>query len=338
MFIHWGTYALAARHEWVKHREEIPDDVYQKYFDHFDPDLYDPREWARKAREAGMKYVVITTKHHEGFCLWDSKYTDYKATNTPYGRDLIRPFVEAYRAEGLRIGFYYSLIDWHHPDFPIDGIHPMRNRPDALKMNETRDVRKYAEYMRNQVRELLTNYGPIGILWFDGGGSFRGAPRAKLIHADEILALIRRLQPDCIVNNRLGAKADYGTPEQHIPGGKQNRAFEVCMTLNRHWGYNKNDHAWKQPPEVIHKLVDIVSKGGNFLLNVGPTAEGIIPEPSVMRLHEIGQWLRKNGEAIYASTASPFNRYSLLEELRYTAVANTRCFWIEKEKNSNNEP
>ena len=167
MFIHFGLYALPARHEWVMNREFMTDEHYKKYFDHFDPDLYDPKEWARQAKAAGMKYVVLTTKHHEGFCLFDSKYTDFKATNTPFGRDLVREYVDAFRAEGLKIGFYYSLIDWHHPEFPIDNRHPMRKRPDALELNKNRDMHKYAEYMRNQVTELLTNYGEISILWFD---------------------------------------------------------------------------------------------------------------------------------------------------------------------------
>lgn len=167
MFIHWGLYALPARHEWVKNREEIPEAHYQKYFEHFNPDLYDPKDWARQAKAAGMKYAVLTTKHHEGFCMWDTQYSDYKCTNTPAGRDLVREYVDAFRAEGLHIGFYYSLIDWHHPQFPIDMNHPRRDDPDAYEQSKDRDMRVYAEYMRNQVRELLTNYGKIDILWFD---------------------------------------------------------------------------------------------------------------------------------------------------------------------------
>ena len=167
MFIHWGLYAQAARHEWVKNHEKTPEEHYELYFEHFDPDLYDAKEWARQAKAAGMKYAVLTTKHHEGFCLFDSQYTDYKATNTPAGRDLVREYVEAFRAEGLHVGFYYSLIDWHHPEFPIDTLHPRRDDPDAFEQSKGRDIKKYAEYMRNQVRELLTNYGKIDILWFD---------------------------------------------------------------------------------------------------------------------------------------------------------------------------
>ena len=167
MFIHWGLYAMPARHEWVKTNERIPEEKYDKYFQYFDPDLYDAREWARQAKAAGMKYAVLTTKHHEGFCMWDTQYTDYKCTNTPARRDLVREYVDAFRAEGLRVGFYYSLIDWHHPDFPIDMLHPRRDDPDAYEQNQGRDMRRYAEYMRNKVTELLTNYGKIDILWFD---------------------------------------------------------------------------------------------------------------------------------------------------------------------------
>ena len=167
MFIHFGLYALPARHEWIKNIECTPEEKYQRYFAHFEPDLLDAREWAKQAKAAGMKYAVLTTKHHEGFCLFDTAYTDYKVTNTPFGRDIVREYVDAFRAEGLKIGFYYSLIDWHHPDFPIDVLHPRRRDPDAELQDQGRDMTKYAAYMRDQVRELLTGYGKIDILWFD---------------------------------------------------------------------------------------------------------------------------------------------------------------------------
>lgn len=182
LFIHFGLYALPARHEWIKNFEELTDDDYQPYFDNFDPDLYDPVAWAKCARAAGMKYVVLTTKHHEGFCLWDTKATDYKVTNTPYGNDLLGPFVEAFRAEGLRVGFYYSLLDWHHPDFTVDPRHPQRNHPDAAALNQARDGRRYAEYMREQVRELLTWFGKIDIMWFDFSYADWMAVHARSIH------------------------------------------------------------------------------------------------------------------------------------------------------------
>ena len=204
MFIHWGLYAMPARHEWVKTNERIPEEKYDKYFQYFDPDLYDAREWARQAKAAGMKYAVLTTKHHEGFCMWDTQYTDYKCTNTPAGRDLVREYVDAFRAEGLHVGFYYSLIDWHHPDFPIDMLHPRRDDPDAYEQNQGRDMRRYAEYMRNQVTELLTNYGKIDILWFDFSYPDNEVPektpwmRGKGKddwEAEKLIALARSLQP-----------------------------------------------------------------------------------------------------------------------------------------------
>ncbi len=174
MFIHWGTYTLAARHEWVKQRERIRDEDYQKYFDHFDPDLYDPKVWAQEAANAGMKYFVITTKHHEGFCLWDSALTDYKATKTPCGKDLLHPMVDAFRAQDLKVGFYHSVIDWHHPEFTVDPIHPMRDDLEYREAHQDRDIRKYAEYLHGQTRELLTQFGKISVLWYDF--SYAGRP------------------------------------------------------------------------------------------------------------------------------------------------------------------
>ena len=226
MFIHFGLYAMPARHEWVKTNEKISEEHYDLYFKHFNPDLYDPKEWAKQAKAAGMKYVVMTTKHHEGFCLFDSKYTDYKSTNTPCGKDLIKEYVEAFRSEGLRVGFYYSLIDWHHPDFPIDTLHPRRDDADALQQNEGRDMHKYAEYMRNQVTELLTNYGKIDILWFDfsydgqdgeGDQSWMKGKGKNDWEAEKLIATARSLQPDIIIDNRTDIEQDLWTPEQYQP-------------------------------------------------------------------------------------------------------------------------
>ncbi|HQL64257.1 MAG TPA: alpha-L-fucosidase, partial [bacterium] len=224
MFIHWGLYSLPARHEWVKNREEIPDEKYDIYFRHFDPDLFDPELWAKTAKQAGMRYAVITTKHHEGFCLWDSQYTDYKATNTPAKRDLIREFVDAFRAQGLKIGFYYSLLDWHHPDFTIDSKHPLRNHPEREKLNKTRDMKKYTEYLHNQIRELLTNYGRIDIIWCDFSypTEYPGRPDGFIgkgrqdWQSEKLIKLIRSLQPHILINNRLDMPDDWDflTPEQ----------------------------------------------------------------------------------------------------------------------------
>ena len=319
MFIHWGSYALAARHEWVKQREQIPDDVYQKYFDHFDPDLYDPKAWARAARQAGMQYFVITTKHHEGFCLWDSRHTDYKAPNTPCGKDLLRPMVEAFRDEGIKVGFYYSLIDWHHPEFPIDGIHSMRNHPDALEINKSRDVRKYAEYMRNQVRELLTEFGKIHILWFDFSyptNEHRGMPGKGRDdwQSEELLKMVRELQPGIIVDNRLDlpdGMTDIHTPEQFQPRGwvtvdGKPVVWETCQTFSGSWGYHRDEMTWKSPEQLIQMLINSVSCGGNLLMNVGPTGRGVLDERALDALQAYADWMRLHSRSIYGCTQSEF--------------------------------
>lgn len=320
MFIHWGLYSLGARHEWLKNREEFTTEDYAKYFENFDPDLYDPKEWARRAREAGMKYVVITTKHHEGFCLWDSKVTDYKATNTPYGKDLIAPFVEAFRAEGLKIGFYYSLIDWHHPDFPVDVHHPQRNHADAAVLNQGRNIANYAAYMRDQVRELLTGYGKIDVIWFDFSyprRAYKGLPGKgrQDWQSDELLKLVRELQPDIIVNNRLdlldeqGYLPDVTTPEQYTPRvapriKDQAVTWEACHTFSGSWGYYRDEETWKDPEQLIKLLVDTVSLGGNLLMNVGPTGRGTFDDRANDALTVYGDWLRLNARAIYGAGAS----------------------------------
>jgi alpha-L-fucosidase len=310
MFIHWGVYSVPAgewkgnknQAEWIMKNMKFSSGEYEKFAKQFNPVKFDAEAWAKLAKEAGMKYMVITAKHHDGFCMYDTKLTDYNIVKgSPYKRDPMKDLVKACVENGLTFCFYYSVVDWHHPEFPAKysqkGYHGNPN-PKA-------DMDKYVEYMQGQVRELLTNYGPVGIMWFDGGGSFKGVDRVKLLHATALLDMIHEIQPKCLVNNRLEIGGDYGTPEQRIPGEKQETAFEVCMTLNRHWGYNKHDKEWKESPEVIQKLVDICSKGGNFLLNVGPTAEGRIPDDSIRILKEVGKWMDVNSESIYDTAASP---------------------------------
>jgi alpha-L-fucosidase len=315
LFVHWGLYAVPARHEWVKNRERITDEDYQKYFDHFDPDLYDPVEWARAAKQAGMKYAVITTKHHEGFCLWDSALTDYKAPNTPAGRDLLRPWVDAFRAEGLRIGFYHSLIDWHHPDFPVDYFHPQRDDEDYKVANGGRDVRKYAEYLHGQVRELLTQFGTIDILWLDF--SYPWAPWGTKgrddWQADALHAMIRELQPNILLNDRLDLPEarDFATPEQWQPRGWVTSGgtpvvWEACQTLNGSWGYDRDNLDWKSAEMLVKLLIDSVSKGGNLLLNVGPTARGEFDPRAKDTLATFGEWTRVHGRSIYDATMGEF--------------------------------
>ncbi|NEH61816.1 alpha-L-fucosidase [Rhizobium ruizarguesonis] len=319
MFVHWGLYALPARHEWVKSREELNDADYQKYFDHFDPDLYDPSEWARRAKAAGMKYVVLTTKHHDGFCLWDTKATDFKVTNTPYGQDLLGPFVDAFRAEGLRIGFYYSLIDWHHPDFTVDPRHPQRNHPDALKINDGRDMHRYAAFMREQVRELLTDFGQIDIMWFDF--SYPQWKLGELVgkghqdwESEKLVRLVRELAPDIIINNRLdlaGLQPDIVTPEQYMPRARPLRdgrrvVWEACHTLSGSWGYHRDEDTWKSTEQLVQMLVGTVAMGGNLLMNVGPTARGTLDHRAIAALAACEEWMALHERSIVGCTQSDF--------------------------------
>jgi alpha-L-fucosidase len=317
MFIHWGLYAQAARHEWVKKYERISDADYQKYFDAFNPDLFNPAEWAKKARAAGMKYAVITTKHHEGFNMFNSRYTDYKVTNTPYGKDIIKQWVEAFRAEGLRIGFYYSLIDWHHPDYTIDRFHPQspNTKAEYDQLNHERDMKVYREYIKNQVRELLTNYGKIDILWLDFSfpGEF-GKGRDDW-NSVELMKMVRQLQPDIIVNDRADLKDyqggwDFTTPEQYKvdkwpeENGKK-IPWETCQTFSGSWGYYRDEYTWKDNKQLLVLLIETVSKGGNLLLNVGPTARGTFDDRADKALAEMGEWMKYNSRSIYGCTQAP---------------------------------
>lgn len=317
MFIHWGLYAQAARHEWVKKNERIPDADYQKYFGIFNPDLFDPADWARKAKAAGMKYAVITSKHHEGFNMFDSKFTDYKVTNTPYGKDIIKQWVDAFRAEGLKIGFYYSLIDWHHPDYTIDRFHPQsagtKEEYDAL--NKNRDMSKYREYLKNQVREILTNYGKIDILWLDFSfpGEF-GKGRDDW-GSVELIKMVRQLQPGILIDDRADLQDfaggwDFMTPEQYkvdkwpeIDGKKI--PWETCQTFSGSWGYYRDEYTWKDNKQLLVLLIESVSKGGNLLLNVGPTARGVFDERADIALKGMGDWMKYNSRSIYECTQAP---------------------------------
>ncbi len=324
MFIHFGLYALPARHEWVKSYEKIPEDKYNTYFENFDPDLCDPRAWARAAKAAGIKYAVLTTKHHEGFCLFDTKYTDYNVMNTPYGRDLVREYVDAFRAEGLKIGFYYSLIDWHHPDFPIDIYHPRRDDDNAEALDAGRDMHKYAQYMRNQVAELLTDYGKIDIMWFDFSYGdeeqnktnpgyhpwmrYSGGKTAAQWEAEELLKLARKLQPGIIIDNRTDLEADLWTPEQFQPSKWVTDrdgnlvTWEACQTFSGSWGYFRDEQTWKSPEMLINLLINTVSIGGNLIMNVGPTGRGYLDYRAEAALKEYTEWMKYNSRAIYGCT------------------------------------
>ena len=300
MFIHWGLYAIPAgvwkgkevpanNGEWIMQRAGIPVDEYKPLAGQFNPVRFDARQWVRIAKNAGMKYIVITSKHHDGFSLFDSKLTDYDIVDaTPFKRDVMKELAQACRDEGIKLCFYHSIMDWYRPE-------------------QKNDFPTYKKFLFGQVRELLTNYGPIGIMWYDG----EWIKQWDREHGRELEDLCHLLQPNVIVNNRVGKRhredGDYGTPEQFIPAtGIPGHDWEACMTMNKTWGFKKNDHKWKSEKDLIHKLIDIAGKGGNFLLNVGPTADGLIPQPSVERLAAMGRWMKINSESIYGTTAGVF--------------------------------
>jgi len=312
LFIHWGLYALPARHEWVKQNEQIPDETYDRYFRHFDPDLYDPEQWAAAAAGAGMKYFVVTSKHHEGFCLWDSKLTDYKAPDTPAGRDLLRPMVEAFRGRGLKVGFYHSLIDWHHPQFVIDKLHSMRNHPERQGLNQGRDQARYAEYLHGQVRELLTKYGQVDILWCDFSYPGEDGKGREDWQSEQLLKMIRELQPQVILNDRMDLDHgwDIKTPEQFQPRewvrvNGQPVVWEACHTFSGSWGYHRDEASWKSVEQLVQMLIETVSRGGNLLLNVGPTGRGEFDERALNRLAGMGAWMKRHSRSIYGCTQAP---------------------------------
>ena len=312
MFIHWGLYSVPARGEWVQFHENIPGAEYEKFAAQFNPVKFDARAWVSVAKAAGMKYLVITAKHHEGFAMYDTKLSPYNIVQaSPFGRDPLKELSAECARQGIKFCIYYSVKDWHYPEYPTLYTFRTKQHPDGFHgfPNPQADFMKYLDYMQGQLRELMTNYGPIGTLFFDWyGDAFQNEQERK--RGQEIVDMIHSLQPGCLINNRFGGiGADYGTPEQEIPGAAQSSAFEVCMTLNNSWGYNRNDHHWKDPKSVVFNLCDTVSKGGNYLLNVGPTAEGVFPDESVRILRAVGQWLDVNGEAIYGAGAGPDMRW-----------------------------
>ena len=308
LFIHWGLYAIPAGAwngrtdygEWIRNNAQIPIDVYDRFQGQFNPTKFDPDAWVRMAKQAGMKYIVITTKHHDGFALFDSKGTAWDVMGTPYGRDVIAQLADACRRGGIRLGLYYSIMDWHHPDYLPRRDWELVSRPEAGA-----DFERYVAFMKGQLKELLANYGPIDILWFDGQWEKTWNPA----RGRDLYDYVRSLQPSILVNNRLGdGVGDFGTPEQEIPatGLPNGAAWETCMTMNGNWGYNRADKAFKPTDVLVRNLVDIASKGGNLLLNVGPTAEGEFPPESVARLKELGFFMRYAGDSIYGTSASPF--------------------------------
>ena len=305
MFIHWGVYAVPGGEwegrtnhaEWIRETARIPIDIYAGFLPQFNPVKYNAEQWVLAAKGAGMKYIVITSKHHDGFCLWPSKLTDYDIESTPFKRDILGELKQACDKHGVKLGFYYSIMDWHHPNYPPRGWEKDRPREQV-------DMDKYVAYMKGQLKELIENYEPV-VLWFDGEWDAWSRERGA-----DLYAYVRSLKPDIIINNRVGKRTrdlgDFGTPEQEIPArGMPGWDWETCMTMNNCWGWNKNDRGWKSSEDLVRKLIDIASKGGNFLLNVGPKPDGTLPDPALERLGEIGRWMAVNGEVIHGTRANP---------------------------------
>lgn len=314
LFVHFGLYSVAARHDWVQNFELLTDEEYRPYFEHFDPDRFDAAALARQAKDSGMGYVVLTTKHHEGFSLWDTSLSDFSAPNA-CGRDLVAEFVEAVRAEGLGVGLYHSVIDWHHPDFTVDCLHPRRKDENPEALNEGRDMARYREFLHGQVRELLSGYGQIDYLFFDytypasvDGLAGKGPGDWD---SERLLALCRELQPGMLVNDRLGIPADFVTPEQYQPTSPlevdgEPQVWEACQTLDGSWGYHRDNMDRKSPSLLVQMLVDSVSMGGNMLLNVGPDGRGAIAPRDVRTLGAIGEWMEVHRDAVVGAGHAAF--------------------------------
>lgn len=327
LFVHWGLYSILARGEWIRSEEEISREEYAKLVNEFTAKDCEPREWVRLAKEAGMKYAVFTAKHHDGFCLYDTKTTSFNSINSPANRDFVKEFIEACREFDIHPGLYFSIIDWSHDDFPHygDRYHPMRNNQEYDNTN--RDFSRYLEYMHSQVEELCTQYGKLDLLWFDFSYDDM---RGDKWNATKLIEMVRKYQPDIIIDNRLevsgeglGSLAtgnptpyhgDFVSPEKIIPPNGvvdsmgDPMVWESCVTMNNNWGYNATDKFFKPSSMLVQKLVECVSKGGNMILNIGPDAKGCVPDESKKILEDIGNWMRRNAESIYGCGRSTIEK------------------------------
>jgi len=307
MFIHWGLYSIIGHGEWVMAIEDIPVEEYQQLAGQFNPRPHAAREWARLARGAGMKYMVMTTKHHDGFCLFNSDFTDYCAPKQAARRDLVAEYVEAVRGEGLRVGMYFSLMDWHSEDWS-----KCRDNADAR--------RRFVDRVHGELRQLMTNYGKIDELWYDGAFPLD----AEGWRSREMNEMVFQLQPDIVINNRSWMAGDFSTPEQSIEASK--RDWESCMTLNDHWGYGSADNNWKSPRTLISNLAHCSMNGGNYLLNVGPRGDGSVPEQTVSILREVGGWVSRNSDSIHGVTSAKITQ---ADGVFFSRKDNTIYFYVQ---------
>lgn len=295
MFLHWGPYAVHGRCVWASYRERMSHSQYAEYAKQFAAANFAPEEWAQMAKSAGMKYMVLCSRQHPGYSLWDSKHSDFTAAKGTPGRDLIAEYVEAVRAAGLKVGFYYSLLDWRWQEY-FDG--PKKDPAGWAK---------FLAYVHGQVRELCTNYGKIDIMWYDGFWPYTGEDWK----ADELAKMVRELQPQILINNRSGISGDFGTPEQAVRASSDAKPWESCFTMNDHWGYSPQDHNWKSTAQILHLLLNCVTQGGNLLLNIGPRPDGTFPPEAVDRLTQLADWYAKNGESVTGCGKNPLNDHAM---------------------------
>jgi len=316
MFVHWGLYSVLGRHEWVMNRERIPVKQYEQLADKFRPKRGAPAQWARLAQRAGMKYMVMTTKHHEGFCLWDTAQTDFNSVARGPHRDLVREYVEAAREFGLKVGFYYSLMDWRHPD-------------GARCATDSRARRRFLDFTKACVRELTSNYGKIDILWYDLPWPLR---TPELWESRKMNAMVRKAQPHIIINNRCRLDEDFGTPEEHVRPAAPGRAWEACMTLNGSCGYFPSipDEDWRSVRDILNMLRQAAAGNGNLLLNIGPAPDGSVPSLAIERLRTVGRWLERNGEAVYGRANRTDGRFDWTNLGGWTLKDKTAYFWCTR--------